>query len=133
MMPAEPPERQHALRHIGLALAACEKSVSIVYERNLRPKEKLHQPWIDRVSAQLLAAYQLLELDYMRRPHSLGSTSIDQAGISVAVAWHFTQQVLPDVVPATGFPALQAYSVAAEALAEFRAAPHGTGTYRSAD
>jgi glutathione S-transferase len=132
MMPADPLERQHALRHIGLALAACEKSVSIVYERNLRPKEKLHQPWVDRVSAQLLAAYQLLETDYMRRSHSPGSSSIGQAGISVAVAWHFTQQMLPDVVFSASFPALQAYSIAAEALPEFRAARHGTGTYRSA-
>jgi glutathione S-transferase len=132
-MPTEPLERQHALRHIGLALAACEKSVSIVYERNLRPKEKLHQPWIDRVSAQLLAAYQLLETDYLRRPQPFGRTGIGQAGISVAVAWHFTQQMLPDVVSSPGFPALQAYSAAAEALPEFRAAPHGAGTYRSAN
>src|ERR1700710_412972 len=56
-----PPERAEdrlrATRLTGLALAACEKTVQIVYERNLRPAEKQHEPWIDRVSAQLLAAY----------------------------------------------------------------------------
>src|ERR1700690_794133 len=37
LMPAGIPERRHALRLIGLALAACEKSVQIIYERSLRP------------------------------------------------------------------------------------------------
>ena len=31
---------------IGLALAACEKTVQIVYEDNLRPADRRHQPWI---------------------------------------------------------------------------------------
>jgi glutathione S-transferase len=54
-----PPERRlspsgiseyaRAQRIIGLALAACEKTVQIVYERTLRPAEKQHQPWLDRV------------------------------------------------------------------------------------
>ena len=36
-------------RIVGLALAACEKTVQIVYEHRLRPEEKRHQPWLDRV------------------------------------------------------------------------------------
>jgi hypothetical protein len=47
------------------------------------------------------------------------------------VAWHFTQQVVPDVVATERFPRLAAFSAAAENLPEFRAAPHGDGTYRS--
>ncbi|WP_411728455.1 hypothetical protein [Methyloglobulus sp.] len=47
-MPINLLEKQHSLALIGIALAACEKSVQkIIYERNLRPKEKQHQPWID--------------------------------------------------------------------------------------
>src|SRR6185437_3697523 len=45
LMPDELPEQARALRMIGLALAACEKTVQIIYECNLRPPEKLHQPW----------------------------------------------------------------------------------------
>src|SRR5271170_4374217 len=56
LMPQGLLARQRVLRLIGLALAACEKSVAIVYERNLRPPAKLHQPWISRVTGQLLAA-----------------------------------------------------------------------------
>lgn len=40
LMPAALPARRQALRVVGLALAACEKAVQIVYECNLRPAEK---------------------------------------------------------------------------------------------
>jgi glutathione S-transferase len=130
LMPNSLAERQHALRQIGLALAACEKSVSIVYERNLRPPEKLHEPWVSRVTGQLLSAYQLLETELSSRPPVVTSAAINQAGVSIAVAWHFTQQMIPDVVAASKFPILQAFSATAERLPEFLAAPHGDGTYR---
>jgi hypothetical protein len=54
------------LQILGLALAACEKSVQIVYEHNLRPAEKQHAPWIERVTGQLLAAYTLLDSTWPR-------------------------------------------------------------------
>jgi len=50
--------------------------------------------------------------------------------VSIAVAWHFTQQMIPEVVPASNFPALRVFSASAEGLPEFLAAPHGDGTYR---
>ena len=130
LMPGAIGERQHALRMIGLALAACEKSVQIIYERNLRPAEKQHEPWITRVTGQLLASYDALESELAQRPLGLTSESINQAGISTAVAWHFTQQMLPDVVRAGNYPGLCKFSSNAELLPEFRAAPHGAGTYQ---
>jgi glutathione S-transferase len=130
LMPAALPELQHALRLTGLALAACEKAIQIVYERGLRPPEKLHQPWVDRVTDQLLAAFGALEEELVGRPLPVTSAAITQADVSVAIAWHFTQQMLPEVVPAARYPALIAFSNAAEALSEFRAAPYGDGTYR---
>jgi glutathione S-transferase len=132
LMPSAPHERRDTLREIGLALAACEKSIQIVYERNLRPAEKLHEPWIRRVTGQLLAAFQILETDLIARPLAVTSAAINQAGVSVAVAWQFTQQMLPEVVPGANYPALREFSAKAEALPEFIAAPHGAGTYRHA-
>lgn len=128
LMPTVSAELQHCLRVIGLALAACEKSVQIVYERNLRPAEKLHEPWVTRVTGQLLAAYGALEAELERRPLPVTSSTINQAGISMAVAWHFTQQMLPEVVPAANYHALREFSAKAEALPEFMAAPHGSST-----
>jgi glutathione S-transferase len=117
---------------VGLALAACEKSVQIVYERGLRPAEKQHQPWVARVTGQLLAACDGLEAQLANHPLALTRTALDQAGVSTAVAWAFIQHMLPEVVPASGYPNLVAFSQAAEALPEFRAAPHGDSTYRAA-
>lgn len=123
LMPSSISERQHALRVIGLALAACEKTVQIVYERQLRPAEKQHQPWIDRVQGQLLAAYGALESEVRRRPLEASSKAIGQAGVTSAVAWQFTQMMLPEVVSASAHPELQAFSTQAEQLPEFLAAP----------
>lgn len=131
LMPTSLPERQHALRVIGLALAACEKCVQIVYERNLRPAEKLHEPWVARVTGQLLAAYQALESELQRRPLAVTSSTISQAGISAAVAWHCTRQKIPEVVDPADYPALDAFSSQAELLPAFSAAPYGAGTYPS--
>ena len=132
LMPADVAQRQHALRVIGLSLAACEKIVQFIYEQTLRPAEKQHQPWLDRVHGQLLSACGALEAEVQRVPLAATSAGIDQAGVSCAVAWHFIQQMRPQLVPAADYPALQAYSLQAEQLPEFQAAPHGDGTVAAA-
>jgi glutathione S-transferase len=129
LMPGGMAERQHALRVIGLALAASEKCVQIVYEQKLRPAEKQHEPWVARGAGQLLAAYEALESELQRRPLAVTSGSINKADVSTAVAWHFTQEMLPGVVPPASYPSLQTFSAQAETLPEFMAAPHGAGTY----
>ena len=65
-----------------------------------------------------------------RVPLAVTNAGIDQPGLTAAVAWHFTQQMLPEVVPAVRHPALVAHSALAEALPAFAAAPHGDGTYK---
>jgi glutathione S-transferase len=131
LMPSTLPELQRALRIIGLALAACEKSVQIVYER-MRPTDKQHEAWVTRVNGQLLAAYDALERELKTSPLAFAQSSINQAGISTAVAWRFTQQTIPGVVDTANHPALSAFSAAAEELPAFAAAPHGDSTYRAA-
>ena len=131
-VPANIAQRMHGLRLTGLALAACEKSVQIIYERNLRPAEKLHAPWVERVTGQLFAAYDALEAELGRVPPAVERGTIDHAGVAVAVAWQFTQMMLPEVVDAARYPRLAKFSAQAEQLPEFVAAPHGTGTYKAA-
>lgn len=129
LMPKDAASRQHAFRVIGLALAACEKSVQIYYERTQRPVEKQHESWLNRITGQVLAAYDALEAELGRQPAAMTSATIDQAGITTAVAWKFTQEKLADVVNASHYPVLIEHSKRAELLAEFRAAPHGSHTY----
>jgi glutathione S-transferase len=120
LMSADPTLRRHALRLVGLALAACEKTAQIMYERRLRPPEKQHAPWLDRVDAQLRAALLLLEPEADRLD---ASAAICQAGVTVAVTWRFARIVLPDEILAKDYPALAAHSARAELLPAFMAAP----------
>lgn len=129
LMPVKVAARQECLRRLGLALAACEKAVQVIYERNLRPADKQYLPWIERVTGQMLAAWDALETTVAT--FTPEQAELDQAGITIAIAWHFTQQNVADLVPAVRYPHVQALSARAEALPEFRAAPHGDGVYRA--
>jgi glutathione S-transferase len=123
LAPTETAAHARAQRVIGLALTACEKTVQIVYERNLRPSEKQHQPWIDRVQAQLKAAYRLLELEISgAQPWLFGSRPL-QADITSAVAWRFTQIALPGLIGEDLHPSLAAFSAHAETTESFLSFP----------
>jgi glutathione S-transferase len=124
LMPSGADARRQALRVVGLGLAACEKAVQIVYEHNLRPSEKWHEPWLARVTGQLNDAVKELEAELTRTPLSADEKSMSQAGITAAVAWRFIQEKVPEVVPSSAHPRLVAYSAAAERLAVFKALPY---------
>ncbi|MDP9901458.1 glutathione S-transferase [Variovorax ginsengisoli] len=123
LMPVDRVERQRALRIVGLGLAACEKAVQIVYERQLRPPEKLHAPWMARVQAQLAAAWLELETELTAQPLPVAASTITQAGVTAAIAWRFTQELLPGEVDPHAHPATARHSLAAEGLDAFLAAP----------
>ena len=125
LMPADLQGHRTATRRAGLALVACEKAIQIVYERNLRPAEKQHEPWVDRVRDQLLAAIAALEAEYASQRIEIDEQRIDQATITTAVAWRFTQEMLPTIVGAGDYRALAALGAAAEKLPAFVAAPFG--------
>jgi glutathione S-transferase len=112
---------QQAFRAVGLALAACEKSVQIVYEQNLRPLEARYAPWIARVTAQLTAAYAALEAEVVAHPALFADAN--QAAVTAAVAWQFTQSMLADSVPAADHPHLARLSARLEDTAPFRTYP----------
>lgn len=124
LTPNDLAEHARAQRVIGLALAACEKSVQIVYEHQLRPAEKLHQPWLDRVKEQLFAAYRLLEDEIGTTEGWLFGARPLQADITAAIAWTFTTRMIPEVMPADAFPAVARLATRAEAQDAFKAWPY---------
>ena len=123
LMPEETQERAFALRVNGFALAAMEKTVQQVYERELRPAERQHEPWFERVNAQMHAAWAVLEQLVAGRGGWLCAGRITQADITAAVAWRFNQHILPGSVDPTQYPAIAALSARAETLPEFVATP----------
>jgi len=129
LMPSGPAELTRELRLIGLALAACEKTAQIIYERGLRPAEKRHEPWVARVTGQLNAAYRELDSELAARPLDTSEAGLRQSGITVGVAWSFTQFVLPGAV--AGFPHVAAHAAAVEQLPVFRAIPCDESTQLS--
>jgi glutathione S-transferase len=123
LAPATALAHARAQRIVGLALAAADKSVQIEYERKLRPAEKQHQPWLDRIAGQLAAAYRLLEAEIGTIDSWLFGDRPLQADVTSAVAFRFTSELVPDAVDLAAFPRLAALSAKAEATDAFRASP----------
>lgn len=121
LMPVDPGGRLRALRLLGVALAATEKSVQVVYE-SLRAPEAVDQAWLARVKGQLLAAYDELEREIAPASGWLVESRMLQPDITVAVAWRFTQHAAAEVV-GDRYPALAAFSRRLEAEPAFVAAP----------
>ena len=122
LMPKGIEQRLRSLRLIGLALAASEKSVQLYYERNLRPAEIQYEPWVERIEGQLAAAYSALEREMEKQPLNTDG-SIGQEGITLAVAWSFTNLVVPDQVDVAQFPRIVAFTAYAEGLEAFLSTP----------
>jgi len=76
-----------------------------------------------RLQGQLGAAYDLLEKQIGAADGWLVGNRIMQPDITVAVAWRFTQYILPGTIDPARYPAIAAFSARAEALPEFINAP----------
>lgn len=110
---------QDTLRGVGLALTACEKSVQLVYERDLRPVRFRYEPWIERVTAQLRAAYNALEAELADSRELYTAAELNPANIAAAVAWTFTTSTLPELNLQAAYARLPALSEAMERRPEF--------------
>jgi glutathione S-transferase len=132
LWPADPQAKRRALHRAGLALASCEKSVAIVYER-LRPAEKRHEPWETRLRAQAVGGFAALEAEFAHAPWPTTEAGLSHAEVAVAVAWRFSQLLVADVVQAPAHPRLAAYAAELERLPAFIATPpdeNFVATYR---
>src|SRR4051794_9676674 len=86
LTPRSGPERRTVLKVAAMMMGACEKCLHAAYERNRRPPEKLHQPWIDDCMAQVSAA--LVAVDAMIDPAKpyLLLERLTQADVTAVVA-----------------------------------------------
>jgi glutathione S-transferase len=123
LLPTGLAARREALHLVGFALAAADKCVSIVYEKEQRPKDKLHQPWLDRVISQANTAFAELEPAVAKARPWLQGQRFTAADVMVACAWRFGQFYNAAEIPASRYPALVAYSARAEALPQFASTP----------
>jgi glutathione S-transferase len=122
LMPVEVQARTRALRITGLALAAAEKCVQLIYEQQQRPPDKRHPAWVERVTAQANAA--LAELEAAVPSGWFGGPRVDAADIVTACVWRFSQFYGKETTIDEGrYPRLAAHSARAESLPQFVAVP----------
>jgi glutathione S-transferase len=129
LTPAKAAPRLKALRATGLALTVMEKAVQRHYERMLRPTEKQHEPWVDRVMGQLTAGLSALEAELPGSGWIGGEMGV--ADMTVACGFAFTRSILGDLVDTGRYPNFGAFCARAEALPAFRAAPAEDGATAS--
>ena len=104
LVPASGPERRTVQRLVALALGVIEKDVAIVYERNMRPEEKQHTPWIERCAGQVSSG--LAALDGIDPSPWLMGETITQADVTTGVMVDFIRLTNPDLLPARRYPNL---------------------------
>jgi glutathione S-transferase len=94
LLPTEGAPRRQALQIMALAIGAAEKSRDAIYENLFRPAEKLHQPWLDRLSSQILGALGELEKTAARSAgdYWIGGR-LSQADVSATCALSFMRDV----------------------------------------
>ncbi|MGB3581662.1 MAG: glutathione S-transferase C-terminal domain-containing protein, partial [Roseiarcus sp.] len=114
----------------GLALTVMEKAVQRHYERALRPAEKRHEPWVDRVMGQLTGGLSALDDELPQSGWISGELGL--ADISAVCAFGFIEGTVADLVDPKRYPNLAAFSARAEALPAFRAAPAQDGATAAA-
>lgn len=121
LMPPGGEPRKQALRLIGLAMAACEKLVQMVYEKEQR--DSVDPKWMERITAQAHAALGELEKAAQGAKPWLQGERFNAADVAAAVTWRFGQFYNAAEIPASRYPALAAYSARAEALPELASTP----------
>ena len=86
LTPAAGADRRAVLKVAAIMMGACDKGLQAAYERNHRPPEKLHQPWIDDCTAQMANA--LAMVDAMMDPNApyLLLGRLTQADVTAFVA-----------------------------------------------
>lgn len=128
LVPASGAARRQVLKLVSVGTGCADKSVVAYYEVTKRPEEKVHQPWLAHNEGQVLAGYAYLEEMLQKSGADALFTNggtLNQAGITCAVAFRFTALVRPKLDIAGTAPTLAAFSKECEAMDAFKAAAVG--------
>ena len=87
LTPATGPERRTIQNLCGIASAAVDKLVTVLYEFHFRPKDMVYKPWTKMCDEQTADGFKWLDAQLDNR-RFLGK-QITQAEITTAVFWQF--------------------------------------------
>jgi glutathione S-transferase len=86
LTPASGAERRAVLHVAALMMGACDKLLAAAYERNRKPPEKQHQPWIDDCVAQAVHALEAVDAMVEQGAPYLLLGRLTQADITTFIA-----------------------------------------------
>ncbi len=86
LTPAAGADRRAVLKVAAIMMGTCDKALQAAYERNHRPAEKVHQPWIDDCLAQVVAALAAVEAMLAPDQPNLLLGRLTQADVTAFVA-----------------------------------------------
>lgn len=117
LVPAPGPGRRTVLRLTALAMGTIEKAVACIYERNMRPKEKIHEPWLERCGGQ--ARSGLEALDAIEPAPWLAGERFTLADLSAVVGVDLIRMSTPELMPPGRYPRLESLAARCAELPEF--------------
>jgi glutathione S-transferase len=123
LLPRAGAERRAALRIAATAHGAAEKGVLLVYETVLRPENKRHPPWIDRLRTQASAA--LLELNraaQARVGEWLVGDHLTQADVTATCVFTYLKDSRMLELTPSSYPELGEFCARCEEMPAFREA-----------
>jgi len=94
LTPSAGPARRKTLKYIAVELGIMDKLVAVLYERQFRPKEKWHRPWIDACETQIRDGFKWIDNEI--KDGWLVGDQMTQADISLAVFWDFATRLRPN-------------------------------------
>lgn len=86
LTPSSGADRRAVLRVAALMMGACDKGLHAAYERNHRPPEKVHQPWIDDCMTQMKQALAAVEATIKPGQSYLLLDRLTQADVTAFIA-----------------------------------------------
>jgi glutathione S-transferase len=113
-------DRRAVLKIAAMMMGACEKLLHAAYERNQRPPEKRHQPWIDDCIAQATHALTAVEAMIGPAQHYLLLGRLTQADVTAFIAERLGR-VVGGIDTALTMPRLRALTLRLAEHPAFRA------------
>jgi len=120
LLPASGATRRRVLQQCGLMTNALDKAVAALYEKTKRPKEKIHQPFLDGLVAQSQAGLDQIEAEVAAGGFH-GPANPTVADITAAVGYTFISAMLPEACSAERHPTLAALAKEFEQTEAFKA------------
>ncbi len=94
LVPAGGVDRRAMLRLTAILMGVCDKGLQAAYERNHRPAEKVHQPWIDDCVLQIEQSLAYVEADLENGQRFLLRDRLTHADVAAVIAERFARSGL---------------------------------------